>query len=61
MILEALCAGWSLRRQWFVKTKPKALPKRLLLEFSPDAGRLETETLVIGDERYRELTSEFYL
>ena len=61
MILEALCAGWSLRRQWFVKTKPKSLPKRLLLEFSPDAGRLETETLVIGDERYRELTSAFYL
>jgi tRNA1Val (adenine37-N6)-methyltransferase len=61
MILEALCAGWSLRRQWFVKTKPKSLPKRLLLEFSPDAGHLETETLVIGDERYRELTSAFYL
>ena len=61
MILEALCAGWSLRRQWFVKTKPKSLPKRLLLEFSPDVGRLETETLVIGDERYREITSAFYL
>ena len=61
MILEATCAGWSLRRQWFVKTKESALPKRLLLELSPDAGSLETETLVIGDERYRDLTSGFYL
>lgn len=61
MILEATCAGWSLRRQWFVKTKSAALPSRLLLEFSPDAGSLETETLVIGDERYKSLTSGFYL
>ena len=61
MILEATCAGWSLRRQWFVKTRASALPKRLLLELSPDTGRLETETLVIGDERYKILTSPFYL
>ncbi|MBO4558095.1 MAG: methyltransferase [Bacteroidales bacterium] len=61
MILEATCAGWSLRRQCFVKTKASRPAKRLLLEFSPDAGLLETETLVVGDERYRELTSGFYL
>lgn len=61
MILEATCAGWSLRRQWFVKTKSAALPSRLLLEFSPDAGSLETETLTIGGERYKSLTSGFYL
>ena len=61
MILEATCAGWSLRRQWFVKSKPAGLPIRLLLEFSTDPGRLETETLVIGDERYKTLTSPFYL
>ena len=62
MILEATLFGWFLRRQCFVKTKRGALPKRLMLEFSPAApSRLETETLVIGDERYRELTSGFYL
>jgi tRNA1Val (adenine37-N6)-methyltransferase len=61
MILEATLFGWFLRRQCFVKTKKGALPKRLMLELSPDAGGLETETLVIGDERYRDLTSGFYL
>ena len=62
MILEATLFGWFLRRQYFVKTKKGVLPKRLMLEFSPAApSRLETETLVIGDERYRELTSGFYL
>ena len=62
MILEATLFGWFLRRQCFVKTKKGALPKRLMLEFSPAApSRLETEALVIGDERYRELTSGFYL
>ena len=62
MILEATLFGWFLRRQCFVKTKKGALPKRLMLEFSPAApSRLETETLVIGDERYKQLTSEFYL
>ena len=62
MILEVTLFGWFLRRQCFVKTKKGALPKRLMLEFSPAApSRLETETLVIGDERYREITSGFYL
>jgi tRNA1Val (adenine37-N6)-methyltransferase len=62
MMLEASLFGWFLTRQCFVKTKKGALPKRLMLEFSPSApSRLETETLVIGDERYRELTSGFYL
>lgn len=62
MILEATLFGWFLRRQCFVKTKKGALPKRLMLEFSPAApSRLETETLVIGDERYKSLTSGFYL
>lgn len=62
MILEATLFGWFLRRQSFVKTKKGALPKRLMLEFSPAApSRLETETLVIGDERYKSLTSGFYL
>ena len=62
MILEASLFGWYLTRQCFVKTKKGALPKRLMLEFSPAApSRLETETLVIGDERYRELTKSFYL
>lgn len=62
MILEATLFGWFTTRQCFVKTKSTALPKRLMLEFSPSPGtRMETETLVIGDERYRALTSEFYL
>ncbi len=62
MILEATLFGWFTTRQCFVKTKSTALPKRLMLEFSPSPGtRMETETLVIGDERYRELTSGFYL
>lgn len=62
MILQATLFGWFLRRQCFVKTKKGALPKRLMLEFSPAApSRLETETLVIGDERYKSLTSGFYL
>lgn len=62
MILEATLFGWFTTRQCFVKTKPTALPKRLLLEFSPSPeARLETETLVIGDERYLSLTSGFYL
>ena len=62
MMLEASLFGWYLTRQCFVKTKKSALPKRLMLEFSPSApSRPETETLVIGDERYRELTSGFYL
>lgn len=62
MILEATLFGWFLTRQCFVKTKATSLPKRLMLEFSPSPGSsLETETLVIGDERYRELTSGFYL
>jgi tRNA1Val (adenine37-N6)-methyltransferase len=62
MILEATLFGWFLRRQCFVKTKKGALPKRLMLEFSPSApSRLETETLVIGDERYKQLISGFYL
>lgn len=62
MILEATLFGWFLTRQCFVKTKKGALPKRLMLEFSPAApSRLETETLVMGDERYQELTSGFYL
>ena len=62
MLLEATLFGWFLTRQCFVKTKKGALPKRLMLEFSPAApSRLETETLVIGDERYKQLTSGFYL
>ena len=62
MILEATLFGWFLTRQCFVKTKKGALAKRLMLEFSPSApSRLETETLVIGDERYKQLTSDFYL
>lgn len=62
MMLEASLFGWFLTRQCFVKTRQGALPKRLMLEFSPSApSRLETETLVIGDERYSELTSGFYL
>ena len=62
MILEATLFGWFTTRQCFVKTKSAALPKRLMLEFSPSPGtRMETETLVIGDERYRSLTGEFYL
>ncbi len=62
MILEATLFGWFLTRQCFVKTKATSLPKRLMLEFSPSPGSsLETETPVIGDERYRELTSGFYL
>ena len=62
MILEATLFGWFTTRQCFIKTKAAALPKRLMLEFSPSPGsRMETETLVIGDERYRALTSEFYL
>ena len=62
MILEATLFGWFLRRQCFVKTKKGALPKRLMLEFSPSPSTgIKTETLVIGDERYRELTSGFYL
>ena len=62
MILEATLFGWFLRRQCFVKTKRGALPKRLMLEFSPSPSvGIETETLVIGDERYKSLTSGFYL
>ena len=62
MILEATLFGWFTTRQCFVKTKSTALPKRLMLEFSPSPGtRMETETLVIGDERYLSLTSGFYL
>lgn len=62
MILEATLFGWFLTRQCFVKTKSMALPKRMMLEVSPSPGsRMETETLVIGDERYRELTGPFYL
>ena len=62
MILETTLFGWYLTRQCFVKTKPTGPTKRIMLEFSPAAtSRLETETLVIGDERYRELTSPYYL
>lgn len=62
MILEATLFGWFLHRQCFVKTKQGALPKRLMLEFSPSPSTgIKTETLVIGDERYSELTSGFYL
>ncbi|MBR3744134.1 MAG: methyltransferase [Bacteroidales bacterium] len=62
MILEATLFGWFMTRQCFIKTKSTNLPKRLMLEFSPSPGtRMETETLVLGNERYRELTSGFYL
>lgn len=62
MILEATLFGWFLHRQCFVKTKQGALPKRLMLEFSPSPSTgIKTETLVIGDERYSDLTGPFYL
>lgn len=61
MLLEATLAGWSLRRQCFVATKEGTAPKRLMLELSPAPGPFKTETLVVGGERYLELTSGFYL
>ena len=62
MILEATTSGWFLRRQCFVATKAGRPAKRLMLEFSTKAAsRLETETLAVGGERYRLLTSGFYL
>ncbi|MBQ9582813.1 MAG: methyltransferase [Bacteroidales bacterium] len=62
MIYEATVAGWSVRRQCFVKTRSDKPASRLMLELTVSAAAgQQTETLVVGDERYHQLTSEFYL
>ena len=64
-IVEASCSGLALQRQCFVKTTERKPARRLMLQFTRrplgSFGSVNTETLVIGSEEYRQLTSEFYL
>lgn len=59
---EASVAGLFISRVCAVCTKPGSRPKRVLLAYTnavPD--RLDTEQLLVGDERYRAMTDQFYL
>jgi len=64
-IVEATCSGLALQRQCFVKTTERKPARRLMLQFTRRPlgtfGPVSTETLVIGSEEYRQLTSDFYL
>ncbi len=59
---ESSIAGLFISRVCTVSTKPGTLPKRILLAYTnavPDT--LDTEQLVIGDNKYKEMTAPFYL
>lgn len=61
-------SGFHVSRRTEVWSTPQSGPKRLLLEFSRQAGEVETSSLIIEDdgpgtfsEEYRTLTRDFYL
>ncbi len=59
---ESSIAGLFISRVCTVSTKPGILPKRVLLAYTnavPDT--LDAEQLVIGDNKYKEMTAPFYL
>ncbi len=61
-ILEAVCDGWFLRRECFVKTAETLPPRRLMLEFSTEAARgADVQTITVGSDDCRLLTEAFYL
>lgn len=62
--LEAALAGLSVTRKVEVATSPRRGVTRILWEFAPRAdapARAPGETITVGDEQYRRLTSPFYL
>lgn len=44
-----------------VRTTPVKRPKRIIAEFSRVRTAVKEEDIVIGDEKYRQMTGEFYL
>ena len=59
---EASISGLFSSRICMVSTKPSALPKRILLAYTNTVpSRLDTEQIVIGGDKYREMTQDFYL
>lgn len=62
MTAEASFAGLFLKRQCMVKTTANKKASRTLLAFTnKPCETLVSETLTIGDDRYRSLTADFYL
>lgn len=53
--------GFSPRRICRVKTTLKKPPRRTLMEFGRGAGECVFDEIMIGGERFKQLTSEFYL
>ena len=58
---EAALAGLFKVRQCAVHTKPTKGPKRHLMAFRKHPANLQTDELLMGSERYRQLTKEFYI
>ncbi len=59
---EASISGLFSSRICTVSTKPSAPPKRILLAYTNTVpARLDTEQIVIGGDKYREMTQDFYL
>ncbi len=59
---EASISGLFSSRICTVSTKPSAPPKRIMLAYTNKVpARLDTEQIVIGGGKYREMTQDFYL
>ncbi len=58
---EAIFRGFFLHRCCAVKTTERKAPKRYLLSFVKHPCLRIDETMTVGDERYQELTQDFYL
>ncbi len=58
---EATLAGLSKVRECAVKTTVHKPPRRYMLAFRRHPAQIERTELVIGSEKYNELTKDFYL
>ena len=61
MEAEAIFCGLCISRVCHIKTKETKPAKRVMLEFSRCQKHIENDLIVIGDEKYVSLTSNFYL
>lgn len=61
MEAEAIFCGLYISRVCHIKTKETKPAKRVMLEFSRCQKHIENDLIVIGDEKYVSLTSNFYL
>ena len=58
---EAFLSGFFKVRQWAVRTTAAKAPRRLLTAFRKHPAQTEVAEIVIGSEKYFELTKDFYL